>query len=210
MKSHMSWVGALAGVVIVLLVSPVAVADPIIEVGTYDINPASGQQIVIPVSGGDDVVGLNFLIQLGDGGTANGGVTSEVVIQAVDLITDPTLIFEPNNAGQTPLVVEPQLQYHTTITAAGTVSASGNLAVVTIDASAATPGQSFDLRLRDVGGQFFGTPTDPLPVNTDFAGVTTLVSNGQINIVPEPASLLLSAVGLLFGVVWYGRRRRKS
>ncbi len=163
------------GLTIVLLVaSPVLTEAASIKVGHHLLQPgAAGQQIVIPVTGGDEVQGLNFYIQVGDGGPAAGG-TPGPAIADVDILSGA--IFESNNVGVTdadgPGAGDqfPQWEGAITVTAAGTVTADGTLGTVTIDTTGFNGGV-FDLLMSGtLGGA------------TDFAGLPVNIKNGKITI----------------------------
>ncbi len=152
-----------------------------IDVGHHYVLPNTpGQSIEIFVTGGDDVQGLNFYVQVGDGGPAVGG-TPGPVIEAADIVTGT--IFAANNVGETDFDgpgspdALPQWEGLNTVTAAGTVAADGLLATVTIDTSSFSIGKWALL----VGGTLNG--------DSDFAGLPVGdIINGWIEINNPPTA----------------------
>ncbi len=145
-----------------------------IEVGTHVLEPNTpGQTIPIYVSGGWPVQGLNFNVQIADGGPLAGGTLLAPVITGVDILT--ATVFAASNtgirtdaddaAGDDPV---PQHAYRGTTTAAGMVNADGLLATVTIDTTGFERG-SWSLTLSNtINGA------------TDFAGQAAAVVDGLI------------------------------
>jgi hypothetical protein len=133
-----------------------------------------GQQVQILVSGGQPVSGIDFFVQVGDGGAAGGGDDTAPIITSVDLLTGT--IFASNNTGvftdPTPL-----LWGATTTTSSGTVAADGLLATLTIDTTGILAGQ-------------YGLILDPSSTGpTAFAdsGVATMLINGSLQIGAAPS-----------------------
>jgi hypothetical protein len=170
------------GLIVLLIIASGAGATPVIDVGTHALpGDTPDQQIALLVSGGDLVAGLNLLLQIGDGGSALGGVDGSAPrIQDIS-ITVGTL-FADNNTGR--VFDDPatnQLwEIHTT-TSSGTVSASGIVALLTLDTTGFMSG-TYPLLLSNIGG-------DP-NADTDFAGIPITILNGSIT-VPEPACMLV-------------------
>lgn len=167
-------------------------------IGTYELLPDTpGQTIEIFVSGGQAVQGLNFNLQIADGGPEAGGSIDGPVIESVDLFAGT--IFQSNNTGlgSGNGVLVPQVAFFSTTTQSGTVSADGLLATVLIDTSSFFEG-SFDLVLSETvnSSTNFGS-TDP--------DLTPVIVDGQITIVPEPVTMLSLGIGSLALVV--SRRR---
>lgn len=174
------------------LVMP-ALATPIIVVGNHDLHPnLAGQTISIFVSGGDAVQGINFNVQVGDGGAAAGGADTGPIIEDVDLLSG---IFLGNNTNQTD-GPSPLLWNSITTTNTGSVSANGLLAVLTVSTVGLTSGDFALLSL---------TPADEFGGATNFAGLVAQITNGSITVVPEPAALVLMLAGAL-GLVAARRR----
>ena len=159
-----------------------ALAGPMINIGIHSLAPNMQNQVIaIPVTGGNAVQGLNLLVQIGDGGLALGGTYSSAP-RIQDISITAGTIFASNNTGR--IFDEPATDQfwaiHTT-TSSGTVSATGTLALLTVDTSGFTQG-SFPLLLADIAGDANS--------DTDFAGVPATIINGSIN-VPEPGTCLL-------------------
>lgn len=155
--------------------------------GNYDLLPDTpGQEIQIFVRGNDPVQGMNFNIQIADGGPAAGGSVAGPVISAVDILTNT--IFKDNNTGlgSASSVLEPQVAFFSTTTGSGTVAASGLLATVTLDTTGFFAGQSFDLVISQ-------TVNNP----TNFGPITPTAVDGTLTIIPEPAGLLPVAGSLI-------------
>ncbi len=175
-------------------------ASILIDVGNFPLLPnTAGQEIVIEVSGGDLVQGLNFNAQIGDGGVDLGGVTVGPSIEDIDILAGT--IFDGNNTG----AVDPELlggvdfplvEFRTTTTNNGTVAAAGLLATLTIDTTGFFSGE-FPLILS-------ATLNGP----TDFAGVSATITDGTITIVPEPSSFIMALVGAIAGLGCATLRRR--
>lgn len=192
-----------------------AAAAPIIHgpenlnaLGTYRLLPDTpGQEIEVFVrpdenttadsgeTADDEVQGVNFNIQVGDGGPEAGRSDDGPVITAVDLFTGT--IFEGNNTGlgSGAGVLVPQVAFFSTTTASGTVTADGLLATVTIDTTGFFPED----------GPFGLVLSQTLNNPTNFGTVSPEITDGQIVIVPEPGTLALFG---LAGVALLHRSRR--
>ena len=184
----------------VLLAAATAFGAPIIDVGAHDFLPDTSGTIAITVSGGDAVEGLDLYIQIGDGGSDNGGTDTIPVFTSIDIVGAGTM-FNGNNTGQVNTFEGDLLRVASTTTDSGTVNATGTVAYVTIDTTGTSDGESYPLLLKGVAAGMF----PPSGVDTDFAGVPIDITNGTINIIPEPASALL----LLIGAPLLGLRRRR-
>jgi hypothetical protein len=170
-------------------------AQPVIDVGTHQLQPnTAGQTIQLFVSGGDAVEAINFSAQVDGGGSAGGGNDTGPTFTNLDLLTGT--IFAPNNSGQFGGPGFPQLAIGSTITDSGSVAANGLLATLTVD----TTGVS--------SGDYAFLLSDTLNGNTDFGNIHPTITNGTIHVTPEPASMALLGLGSL--VVLRIRRRRQS
>jgi hypothetical protein len=144
--------------------------------GTHVLAPnMPGQQVPILVTGSDAVSGIDFFIQVGDGGTTVGGDDTGPRITQVDLVSGT--IFASNNTGVF-LDPAPLIWGATTTTATGSVSANGVLATLTIDTTGMFVGQ-FDLVLN---------PPSTGPTAFADPGITTSLINGSLSIgdLPPP------------------------
>ncbi len=162
------------------LVAQDTAATPLIAVGQHGLLPNTpGQTIGIFVSGGRLVEGVNFNIQVADGGPELGGSQDGPAITGVDLINGT--IFDNNNTGENDLLAMLGLEYpqaaaHTTTTLSGSVAASGLLATVTIDTTGFATG-TWSLRMANT----FNGPTD-------FAGIAASITDGSISVGNAPSA----------------------
>jgi hypothetical protein len=167
-----------------------AIGSPIVDVGVHKLLPnTKDQEIAITVEGSDPVQGLNFRIQVEDGGPlppAMGSPTGPV-ITAVDLIT--ATVFAGNVSPQTDLLSLPQIWVQSVTTQSGSVVADGLLATVTFDTTGFSRG-SFRLALDDT-----------LDGATDFAGIPIDITDGILRVVPEPPGGMMGLLGFLVLVV---------
>ncbi len=186
-----------------------AQATLLIDLGDVRLQPGTaGQQVEFYVSGGvDDLVqGLNFYIQIADGGPeaaafdlADPPGIDGPHITAVDLLGGT--IFQGNNDGQyggtAPL---PQLWDATVSTVDGTVRADGLIATVTFDTTQWGPahiGQSWDLVIGGVAAGVLDLYTGfSGPGPPEWAGeIPTDVINGTITIVAPQLTLAWDGQG---------------
>lgn len=173
-----------------------------IIVGSQALLPNTpGQTIAISVVGvspADDVQGLNFNIQVADGGPEGGGSVDGPAITAVDIV-GPGTIFNANNTGQVGGPLVPQIAGATTTTNSGTVTANGILGFITFDTTGFNVGE----------GPWPLLMSNTLNGPTDFAGVQIDITDGQLLlVVPEPLSGMLAAVGIALMLV-RGRCRHR-
>lgn len=193
-QRHLAAVAAFSAVV-VLIAAGGASADMYIDVGNVMLLPDTpGQtvQIMVSTDAADMVGGCNLNAEIAGGGPAYGGVAGPV-ITAVDM--EAGTIFAGNNTGQTDLGSLAQLATYSIVTTSGTVPADGLLVTLTIDTTGfTTPGSTWTLAL--------GQTLNGL---TDFAPTPAIISEGTIQLIPEPASLALMA---LAGAALLRRRRR--
>jgi len=208
------------GLLLVLAIT--AQAEPIIDFGRVELMYGEAdQEIQFFVTGGDPVDLLIFYVQVGDGGpelrdagfnVINEPETPGPHITAIDLVTGT--IFEHRNIGQRDGEISvPQFRYAEILadTGAGVVLA-GHLngvdpalvATVTFDASmwdADSVGMVWELRLKntvDTGDGGFSTYFG------DAGGSSTV---GSIEIVPEPSTVALLALGGLMLLLKVPMRR---
>lgn len=184
-----------------LLVSPVLGAS--ISVGAHRLEPdKAGQVIQIHVTGGEAVDGLDFFLQVADGGPEVGGSIDGPAITNVDIFT--ATAFDGNNTGEhADGSLTPQFWQSGTSTKSGTVTADGPLATVTIDTTgffSTDAVTTWHLKMADT---FMGDSRLESPPPR----VSTVITNGSI-LVPEPSHL----GGLVLGgmcLAWLRARRRR-
>ncbi|HUT58008.1 MAG TPA: hypothetical protein VNA25_09190 [Phycisphaerae bacterium] len=169
-------------VVLLLGVSPVWAA--VINVDDHGLLPNTpGQVINISVTGGEQVNGLQFNLQVADGGPENGGSIDGPVITNVDILTGT--IFDGNNWGDLgwgpiPGPGPAQLWESWTLTASDTVPAAGLLAKVTFDTTGFFDAISWDLWMKPtLNGKSMLFSPDPIDV---------VIYNGSITLGPTPQS----------------------
>jgi hypothetical protein len=158
-------------------------AAPVIEGGTYYLQPGlTGQVLAVTVSGGDAVPGVEFYVQIGDGGAANGGTDTAPAIAAIDLVGTGMVFHDAagsNPRSNGPLIWMDDVVIPDTIPPTvppPTVPAAGTLATVTINTTGAAGG-SYALRLQGVN-----TLDYPGGLSTHFTpfGPTPTIHDGRI------------------------------
>ncbi len=172
-----------------------AATKSLIDVGDWPLLPnTSGQQIPIYVVPGDDApgtAGVNFNIQVGDGGPPVGG-TPGPEIQYVQLVEDlshplytdqfgPTIFGAVGNQGHfgTGSLV-PQIYAQNTATLQGSVPPDGLLAVLTIDTT----------------GFFLGDGPWAFTLSETLNGETTLNDNTQ-QVEPIPLDIIDGEISII-------------
>ena len=160
----------------------------VIDVGTHYLLPNDERRIPITVSGGDLVEGLNFYIQVADGGEINEGIATKPKITGLDII-GPGTLFNQSNTGSEPMHLPDSggtylIWKDSTTTAPGVhLNATGTLAFVTINtANTSSSDSPYSLNLDNVAANYF-YPDEPF--STDFDSETPLptIHPGQIIIV---------------------------
>ena len=147
--------------------------------------------------------GVEFFLQVADGGPEGGGSVDGPAITDVDILAGT--IFDGNSTGEAGggQLVRQFWQSGTT-TDSGTVIANGLLATATIDTTGFyghDPITTWDLKMTGtlMGNSSLQTPPPPL---------STRITNGSISIrsdtptIPEPSTLVLLVVGALCLVGW--------
>ena len=192
-------------VVIAFCATTGAFASPVIDVGNILLPPGEISTFSIDVTGGGAIQGVNFYIQIGDGGDDNGGTDTKPIITALDIVGPGTLFNGISNAQSTDSTANDLIWFAdtTVLAAVGTTEANGLLAYVTVDTAGTAAGEVYDLFLTGVAAAIFSSSGK----DTDFTGVSADITNGTITITPEPATLSLLALG---GLALMGRRRRKA
>ena len=141
----------------------------------------ANQQIHLFVTGNDQVSGLNFNLQVADGGPAGGGSILGPVITAVDLVSQPGMVFHGNSTTPVDPGSASRIAIRSLITSSGMVNAEGALAIVTFDTTGIAGG-TYPLKMSaTVNG------------DSDFAGIPINIVNGSITIPipPVPPDILL-------------------
>lgn len=183
-------------------------------VGSHNLQPEmAGQPVTLQVSNTSSsplhVAGLNFYMQVADGGPGFGSIFGPA-IEAGDLTTGT--LFAGNNNGT---VISPDntlhLAYWGVTTADGTVTLAANetrnIGTFIFDTRGVSAG-SYDLEL-------VWTWTDPDPTPTTFvapggAEPGIEIHSGQLVVVPEPWAVSLISSLALGGFVWVRRSRQNA
>ena len=147
-----------------------------IDVGVHNLNADMPGQIIridisTALSGTVTVAqGVNFNIQVADGGLDAGGSIPGPKITRIDILGGTlggSTIFTGNNIGQTDTLRLPQIWESTTTTGSGIVTPNGVLGFVEIDTTGFFNGQMFDLIMSNT----VNYPTDlagiPVDVRVD-------------------------------------------
>lgn len=188
---------AIVSLTMICGLSAVVSAAPIINVGSHDLlENTTGQTIQLYVSGTDQVTAFNLKAQIGDG----TGPDAEPVFESIDysggMWNTYANTVTGGPIGGAEQFAQASVAFNTTVS----VPADGLLLTMTIDTTGFFSGESFDLLLKN----------SQIGADSDFVqiGGGTLapdITNGTINIVPEPVSLALLGVGGLTML----RRRKK-
>jgi len=191
-----------------LCVSAVASAStlaPFINVGEHDLpeNSSGIVRIYVEDFGAPPVSGFHFRGQIGDGLGSN----PEPVFSSFDFTGGIWDAYANSSTGG-PVATTEQLGEVSVVFDDQTngVIPNGLLITIVIDTTGFVHGESFDLMLvgTDVGDSYFDG------VEVPFGGtpiIDPVVINGTINIVPEPATMVLLAFG---GLAMLKRRKRRA
>ncbi len=158
-----------------------------IDVGTHRVRAAPGQAIRIEVTGGERVDAMDFVARIGDG----AGIAPVFdCIRPADVLAGG--VFADHVDGVMDGYVIEQDYYLGLLTPPGTtVQAEGLLVTLTVDASHFRQGERFALSLT----------SEIEETTTNFGGEPIAITDGWIEVVPEPATsaMLLATAGLVAG-----------
>jgi hypothetical protein len=189
---------------VLLCLATAAQATSTIIVGNHILQPGmAGQviQIFVDGDGSDQVQGVNFRAQLGDGGPGVGGTTD--IGPMTGNLLPPGSVFDGNNNGVTDGSAPPSyVDLQTTTQGTSTVTIIGHmlLAELTFDTTGFTSSDVIPLILSNTFGGV-----------TDFSGVPIIIEDGSVQIVPEPSSVVLGLFGLAgLGAVVIRKRRVRA
>ncbi len=135
-----------------LMVSTALAAD--VGIGNVALLPDSQEWVPILVSGGELVAGMDFAIQVGDGGTPNGGVDTKPIISELDT-TGANTVFNVSNLGSNPQSLGDLIWVDSLLTdpaSAPTVPAAGVVAWIMVDtANTSIEDAPYTIHLSNVG-----------------------------------------------------------
>jgi hypothetical protein len=148
-----------------------------VRFGNLALRPDSIVVVPVFVTGGQLVTGLDFAIQVGDGGVANHGTSTKPIILALDT-TGPNTVFASSNLGSAPTPNGGLMWIDSVLTNPAVrpqVPAVGVLAWITFDTRGTALNDSYAVRLDHVSGSDLSTAfVDPT--------VLTTIVNGTISI----------------------------
>jgi len=191
--------------VTLLTLASAAQADMTIVVGDHQLlaNTAGQTVQVFLVADAPDIAqGLTFNAQLGDGGPDAGGVDVTPLIQG-DIVTGT--LFESNHNPVTDTSTPPSVLQLGFATQSGNVNipvGASLLGTLIFDTTGFGPGYTTTLAL---GNTLLG------PTNLVGSETPLTIIDGNITIVPEPSSIVLSMFAVAgFGAVAIRRRRARN
>ena len=186
-----------------LCIPAIAGAALTINVGNVTLQPNLAGQVrsfnVTSTGNDPQVDGLEFDIQVGDGGAALGGTDTGPVISSIDLVNGTIFAGGSQaNPSASPLAAQSTVDLN-----GGLVTASGLIAKVTFDTTGMNTALTEPLKFDNVAGSF-----NTHFVDANGAALATTINDGTISIVtPEPASAALFAIGAA-GLLLIRRRRQ--
>jgi hypothetical protein len=207
-RNYTAWSGVLCASVLATLQVK---AQLFLDVGNVSILPNTpGQSVDFFVNNTTgsavQVGGLNFNVQIGDGGAEAGGTTVGPTISGVDIVTGTK--FEANNSGASDKGSAPEVAFWTVSTSSGTVGLDpgmNKIGSVTFDSTGFNSG-SWTLSL----GNTIGGPTTYLTSGGDPIPITITDGNLQLTAVPEPATIGMASGALLLGFGVFRKVRRRA
>jgi hypothetical protein len=188
-----------------------ASAATTLGLSTTTVQNASGQQILVTINGTDtNVQSSDLYVQIGDGGSANSGVSTVPTITTISM-SAAGMLFAGDGTFESFTANGPLMAKDSIFSSTNLSDSTTTLASITLNASSLTPGSTFTIRLATVGANVGGGPFNTDLINSQSASIplsgTGFSSPATITVVPEPTSaVLLAAVGL--GLVLPRCRRR--
>ena len=179
MTTSTKWIAVGVLIYVAMTFAAIAARAATIDAASHSLLPnTAGQQVQMFVAGGGLVSGLDFFVQVGDGGAAVGGTNTGPTITNLDLTTGT--IFAANNTG---ILTEhtPLIWTGTTTTMKGSVAANGLVATLTVDTTGLAHGE-FPLILN---------PPSTGPTQLFGGGVTTSLISGSLHVVPAQGDFSL-------------------
>ena len=171
------------GLSLLLVVSP-ALAAPVISIGTqYMLNTNATRIIPIMVSSAthEQIEALYLAVQIGDGGSVNGGGNTAPRITNLDIVGPGTIFSASHQDSGTPVYqgTPALIGLAETLTVSGTLDANGVLAYLTVNPNSAAVG-SYAISLQNVGQNI---ATGPWSSSYDSASPFSYSGSGAIQIV---------------------------
>jgi hypothetical protein len=174
--------------VVLLCAGTPTLATPVINVGSFQLQPNTNNQVItLSVTGADAVTGFNLRAVLGDG----SGAGVEPKFSAISFITGTIWDAHPSTTTGGPIGGLTQDAQASVVfnTNGDNVPATGTFVKLFID----TTGINSGTYALSLSGTEIGTPSKF--IGTGGSEITTTVTNGTIT-VPEPASLAVFGAGL--------------
>ena len=198
---------------LLLLAPAVAAAGPVSIVAGNHLLPDDGgtHTIQIRAFGPGGLQGVKLNIAVGGGGASSGG-TDGPAIDLIDAQSAGTIFF--GNASASTFFTSGQLGVEGFTTLGGTEDADANgnlLAFVTINLAGYNAGSAGDLGAGKWTFKVSGVPGILFPTSdwNGSAGITPVMVDGSIQIVPEPGSIVLCLFAAA-GVAIVAIRRRRA